>query len=65
MRRDLALLPHLYTIAIKEWGMPVDNPCAKIRKPKLNKDRERRVIDGELADLLEAAGALHVEMPKL
>ncbi|WP_342595510.1 site-specific integrase [Salinicola lusitanus] len=65
VRRDLALLSHLYTIAIKEWGMPVDNPCAKIRKPKLNKDRERRVTDDELAGLMEAAGALHVEMPRL
>lgn len=65
VRRDLALLSHLYTIALKEWGMPVDNPCAKIRKPKLNKDRERRIGDGELARLLEAAAARHAELPSL
>ena len=65
VRRDLALLSHLYTIALKEWGMPVENPCAQIRKPKLNKDREQRVSDAALGRILEVARALHEEMPSL
>lgn len=65
VRRDLALLSHVYTIALKEWGMPVENPCMKIRKPKLNRDRERRISSGELAKLLEAAQARHIELPNL
>ncbi|MBZ9576766.1 site-specific integrase [Modicisalibacter sp. MOD 31.J] len=65
VRRDLALLSHLYTIALKEWGMPVDNPCAKIRKPKLNNDREQRVSDAELGRILQAARERHAELASL
>lgn len=65
VRRDLALLSHLYTIALKEWGLPVDNPCAKIRKPKLNKDREQRITEEELVRLIREAEARHAELPSL
>jgi hypothetical protein len=34
VRLELALLSHLFTIAIKEWGMGlVANPVSNIRKP--------------------------------
>jgi len=65
VRRDLALLSHLYAIALKEWGLPVDNPCAKIRKPKLNPERERRVTDQQLELILEQARKRHREMPSI
>lgn len=65
VRRDLALLSHLYAIALKEWGLPVDNPCAKIRKPKLNKERERRVTASQLALIVAEAGRRHREMPAI
>ena len=50
--KDLALLSHLFTIAIKEWGMPLQNPVASIRKPKANKARDRRLHPGEEAAIL-------------
>jgi len=43
VRIELALLSHLYTIAIKEWGMQIlVNPVSLIRFPKPPKGRSRR-----------------------
>lgn len=54
VRLELALLSHLFTIAIKEWGMSgLVNPVQQIRKPKLPRGRERRLIPGEI-DLIAA-----------
>lgn len=46
-RLDLALISHVYTIASKEWGMPVINPVKNIRMPKAGKPRERVLLPGE------------------
>jgi integrase len=49
VRLELALLSHLFTIAIKEWGMTgLVNPVGQIRKPKLPRGRDRRLMPGEL-----------------
>lgn len=53
VKLDLALLSHLFTIAIKEWGYPLTNPVAMIRKPKSNPGRERRLEHGEEVLILE------------
>lgn len=61
VRLDLALLRHLFTIGIKEWGWPVTNPIAAIRMPKIAPGRERRLspekkeveIDGKKVELTE------------
>ena len=54
VRLELALLSHLFTIAIKEWGMSgLVNPVQQIRKPKLPRGRERRLMTGEI-DLIAA-----------
>nr|WP_238976378.1 site-specific integrase [Leptospirillum ferriphilum] len=54
VRLELALLSHLFTIAIKEWGLSgLVNPVQQIRKPKLPRGRERRLMTGEL-DLIAA-----------
>jgi integrase len=45
--KDLALLSHVFTIAIKEWGFPLTNPVMMIRKPKKAAARERRLHEGE------------------
>jgi hypothetical protein len=37
VRLDLALISHLYTIAVKEWNLPVENPCSYIGKPSANR----------------------------
>lgn len=39
----LALLSHLFTTARKEWGIEVDNPVEKIKKPKVDNARTRRL----------------------
>lgn len=55
VRHEFALMSHLYTIAIKEWGMvSLTNPVTKIRMPKLPKGRDRRLHVGELERILKA-----------
>lgn len=53
VKKDLALLRHVFTIAIKEWGMPLSNPVAMIRLPKANASRDRRLHPGEEALILQ------------
>jgi len=59
VRLELALLGHLFTIAIKEWHIGlVYNPVTNIRKPSPGEGRDRRLVDGEQQRLL-AAVELH------
>ena len=54
VNRLLILVSHLFTIAIKEWGMAgLVNPVSQIRKPKLPKGRDRRLLPGEEKALLD------------
>ncbi len=56
IRLDLALISHLFSTAIKEWGMTgLINPVQQIRKPKLPKGRDRRIRHGELERIIEAS----------
>ena len=48
VKRRLAVLSHLFTIASKEWGFKIDNPVLNVRKPKLPESRDRRFSDKEL-----------------
>ena len=50
----LALISHLFTVAIKEWRMGVQNPIATIRKPKAGEGRDRRLMEGEEVRLMAA-----------
>ena len=44
VRLELALLGHLFTTAIREWGLGlVQNPVANIRKPSPGRGRDRRL----------------------
>lgn len=53
VRLELALLSHLYTIAIKEWGFDsLVNPVSQIRKPTPPKGRTRRPTEEEIQYLL-------------
>jgi len=55
VRLELALLGHLFTVAIKEWGMGiVYNPMVNIRKPTPAKGRDRRLQSDEEERLLAA-----------
>jgi integrase len=54
---DLIVLSHLFTIARKEWGMEgLANPVSLVRRPKLPRGRDRRLLPGEEEKLLQAAG---------
>jgi integrase len=53
VRLDLALISHLFTIAEKEWGIPVKNPVRSIRLPPVSNARDRRLDPDEEARLLD------------
>ncbi len=58
IRLELALISHLFTVAVKEWGMGgLVNPVKQIRKPKLPQGRDRRLRPGELDRILSASGS--------
>jgi len=53
--RELSHLSHIFTVAAKDWGIPLtSNPVQIIRKPKAGRGRDRRLNSGELALLLDA-----------
>lgn len=37
--KDLSMLSHIYTTALREWGVEATNPVSIIRKPKTPKSR--------------------------
>lgn len=54
--RELGIIQHALDIARKEWGFPLaENPVKGIRKPKVGPARDRRIPDGEIDKLLDAA----------
>jgi len=56
VRLELAVISHLYKIARTEWHMEgLANPVQDIRKPKLPRGRDRRLLDGEEEKLLKNA----------
>ncbi len=57
VRLELALLSHLFTVALREWGVGLPaNPVLLVRKPKGNA-RDRRLQGDENARLLESVRA--------
>lgn len=52
IRLELAVISHLFTIARKEWNIPVDNPIKNIRMPELPPARDRRLRGDEEAILI-------------
>ena len=55
VRLELALLGHLYTVAIKEWGLGlVYNPVANIRRPSPGAGSNRRPSWSEMRRMLRA-----------
>ena len=58
VRLELALLSHLYTVAIQEWGLGLTfNPVLNIRKPSPGDGRDRRLAPEEERRLLAAVNA--------
>lgn len=53
-RKYASLISHLYRIAVKRWGMAVENPVSgKIEMPSNGKPRDRRLEGNEGARLLK------------
>ncbi len=63
VRLDLAVISHLFTIAAKEWGLPVDNPCARIRMPSAGQGREVRMSPAQEAAIIQEAAKINPELP--
>lgn len=58
VRLELALLGHLFTVAIKEWGIGLPfNPVSNIRHPAPGAGRNRRLTPAERQRLLAAVDA--------
>jgi integrase len=57
--KDLNLLSHIFTIAIREWEVEVVNPVTIIRKPKTPPGRLRFLTDIEINRLLEESKKGH------
>jgi len=58
VRLELALLSHLFTLAIKEWGLGLPfNPVAQIRRPSPGAGRNRRLTPAETQRLLTEVDA--------
>lgn len=54
VNRYLAVLSHIFSIAVKEWEWIDDNPVLKVRKPKEAKGRDRYLSDDERRRFLMA-----------
>jgi integrase len=54
VNRYLAIISHLFTIAVNEWGWVEVNPVKKVRKPKEPRGRVRFLSDDERKELLKA-----------
>lgn len=55
--RYLAIISHVFSIAVKEWQWCEENPVKKISKPKEARGRDRFLDDKERAELLEKCKA--------
>ncbi|MDV3469852.1 site-specific integrase [Stenotrophomonas sp. C3(2023)] len=58
VRLELALLGHMFSVALKEWGLGlVFNPVQAIRRPPPGAGRGRRLTQGDEQTLLSAVDA--------
>lgn len=49
VRRELALISHVFTIARKEWRMEsLSNPVELIRQPSVDEARDRRILSADV-----------------
>lgn len=51
--RELSILSGIITHARKEWGLPMPNPCALVRKPPTPRGRSRLLTAAEETNLLQ------------
>ena len=59
LKRDLTILSSVLNIAIKEWGIGIQqNPVSIVSLPKIARGRDRRLESGEEEQLLSSSGEL-------
>ena len=59
LKRELTILSSALNIAIKEWGIVIQqNPVSMISLPKIARGRDRRLESGEEEQLLSSTGEL-------
>lgn len=57
VNRELALLSHLFTVAMREWGIALhSNPVSLVRKPANNNARDRVLSDAQRQALIASCG---------
>ncbi|MCI0653073.1 MAG: hypothetical protein L0Y39_01150 [Methylococcaceae bacterium] len=62
VRLELALISHLFTVAIQEWGIGLpQNPVSLIRKPKKPRPRDQRITKKEEKKLVEDAASTQTQ----
>jgi integrase len=54
VNRYLAILSHLFTLSVKEWGWAYENPVLKVTRLKEPRGRIRFLSDDERTNLLDA-----------
>ena len=52
---ELTVMSHVFTIAMTEWQLTVDNPVKRVRKERINNKLERWLTTEEEAKLLKAS----------
>lgn len=57
VRLEFALASHLYTIAVREWGLVLENPVKLVKRPSAPPGRVRMLTAEESAKLITAAKA--------
>lgn len=57
--KDLNMLSHIYTTAVREWGVEAANPVSIIRKPKTPPGRLRFLSEAEIKRLLKESKQAH------
>lgn len=57
VKLEMMMLSHIYTVAAIEWGIAIDNPVLKVRKPKIPPGRNRRLSQKEYNRIMRAAHA--------
>ena len=55
VKLEMMMMSHLFTVAAIEWGVKIDNPVLKVRKPKPAPGRSRRLSAREATLLLRKA----------
>jgi integrase len=55
IQKEFALLSHMFNVARREWGVPVENPVPEVTRPKVRNNRTRFLTKEEAQKLLDIA----------